>query len=159
MQAGVIGSATLALALTALAGCSAPSPTSQASTASFNTEIPLNEVMAHAMSPAAYQFWGGWGTKATLEGVIDLAPKNEAEWKRVEDGAVTVLLLTNIIKLQGYARPPLVEWNSAADRVASVAERARQAAERQDKDAIGVIGAELDVACEACHERFITEYR
>lgn len=151
-----------ALASAVLAGCSAPKPAPPAApvvkASDFNTRIPLNEVMAHAMSPAAFQFWGGWGSKSTPQGTVDLAPKNEAEWKRVEDGAITVLLLTNVLKLPGYAREPFAEWNSAADKVAAVAVRAQDAAERQDKEAIGVIGGELDVACEGCHQRFIATY-
>jgi hypothetical protein len=144
-----------------LTGCSRPAEPltpPAAITPVFNTSVPLNEVMAHVMNPAAFNFWSGWGTSYTVAGEIDLSPKNEAEWKRVEDGAITVLTTTNVIKLPGYVREPQADWIRYADKVAEVATRAKDAAERQNKNDLGSIGAELDEACEACHSRFIANY-
>jgi hypothetical protein len=120
----------------------------------FNTNIPLSEVMAHVMDPAAYAFWGGTGTSYTVEGETDLSPKTEAEWKRVEDGAAMVVLGANSLMLPGYARQPSADWNRYARKVSEVAERAKSAVERKDTAAMRTIGDELDAACEACHKQF-----
>jgi hypothetical protein len=143
----------LIIALTlALAGCG-PEPKTL-SAEPFNTDIPLDEVMAHVMDPAAYAFWGGTGTSYTVDGETDLSPKTDAEWKRVEDGAATVVLASNSLMLPGYARQPVADWNRYARLVSEVAERAKSAVERKDTDAMLTIGVELDEACEACHMQF-----
>lgn len=91
----------------------------------------------------------------TKSGVVDMSPKNDDEWKKVEDGAATVLVTMNTLKLPGYAREPRASWYAAADRVAGVARRAKDAAERQEKASIEQIGDELDPACEGCHTAFL----
>jgi hypothetical protein len=126
----------------------------QQSAQPFNTNIPLDEVMAHVMDPAAYAFWGGTGTSYTIDGDTDLSPKTEAEWKKVEDGAATVVLGSNSLMLPGYARQPVADWNRYARVVSEVAERAKAAVERKDTAAMKTIGDELDEACEACHKQF-----
>jgi hypothetical protein len=142
------------LALAALAGCSPKQSSPVAAAARFNTDIPINEVMAHVMDPAADQFWAGMGTSYTVEGERDLSPKSEAEWKRVEDGAATVVLATNSLMLPGYARAPVADWNRHAKDVADVAIRAKAAVEEKDLAEMKVISEELDHACEACHKQF-----
>ena len=136
----------------ALASCG-PEP-KQFTNAPFDTNIPLDEVMAHVMDPAAYAFWGGTGTSYTVDGDTDLSPKTEAEWKRVEDGAAMVILGANSLMLPGYAREPMADWDRYASKVAEVAERAKAAVERKDTSAMRTIGDELDAACEACHTQF-----
>ena len=149
----------LLLTLTiALASCG-PEPKqvaaqSSPSSPSFNTHIPLDEVMAHVMDPAAYAFWGGTGTSYTADGDTDLSPKTEAEWKKVEDGAAMVVLGANSLMLPGYAREPIADWDRYAAKVAEVAERAKASVERKDTAAMRTIGDELDAACEACHTQF-----
>jgi hypothetical protein len=126
----------------------------QAAQPPFNTNIPLAEVMAHVMDPAAYAFWGGTGTSYTADGDTDLSPKTEAEWKKVEDGAAMVVLGSNSLMLPGYAMPPVADWDRYARHVSEVAERAKAAVERKDTAAMRTIGDELDEACEACHKQF-----
>jgi hypothetical protein len=144
----------LACSLALASGCAKVEPTEAAVAAPYNTDIPINEVMAHVMNPAAYQFWSGWGVVEDEHGVRDLAPKTEAEWKTIEDGAATVVQATNVIMLPGYARAPEADWNRYAQDVAKLAMQGKQAAEKHDKDALGEIGEKLDVACDACHEKF-----
>src|SRR3954468_17329209 len=99
----------------------APEPNAAAASAlaaPFNTTIPLDEVMAHVMDPAADAFWGGTGTSYTVDGDTDLSPKTEAEWKRVEDGAAMFVLGANSLMVPGYAREPIADWDRYAAKVA-----------------------------------------
>lgn len=143
-----------ALAALALLASCAPKAKTPEATAQFNTSIPVNELMAHVLDPAANQFWGGMGTSYTVAGERDLSPKTEAEWKRVEDGAAMVVVGTNTLMLQGYARAPVQDWDRYAKGVADVASRAKAAVERKDIAAMKQAGDELDRACEACHKQF-----
>ncbi len=139
--------------LTLLASCG-PKPQPQPAPPQFNTDIPMNEVMAHVLDPAANQFWSGMGTSYTTAGERDLSPQSEAEWKRVEDGAATVVLASNALMAPGYAQAPTADWNRYAEAVAAVAIRAKAAVEKKDLVAMTEIADELDHACEACHKQF-----
>ncbi len=144
----------LACSLALIAGCARVKPAETAAAPPYNTEMPMNEVMFHVMNPAAFQFWSGWGVVEDEKGLRDLAPKTDAEWKYVEDGAAMVVQTTNAIMLPGYARAPEADWNRYAQNVAKIAMRGKIAAEKHDSAALGDIGEELDVACDACHEKY-----
>jgi hypothetical protein len=144
----------LACSLALAAGCARVKPTETAAAPPYNTDMPMNEVMFHVMNPAAFQFWSGWGVLEDEKGIHDLTPKTDAEWKVVEDGAATVAQMTNVIMMPGYARAPEAEWNRYAQGVAKLAMQGKLAAEKHDAKALGEIGEQLDVACDACHEKF-----
>jgi hypothetical protein len=156
-----LATACLALMVSACHQAATVSPaTAQAATArpEFNTKIPVIEVMDHVMDPAAYAFWGGSGTTLTRSGdrvgERDRSPRTEAEWKKVEDGAATVVLASNALMVDGYAREPVADWRRYAAHVGDVALKAKAAAEQKNKGVMMDIGSELDTACEACHKQF-----
>jgi hypothetical protein len=113
--------------------------------------------MVHVMDPAARAFWKGWGEVYDSDGLHDVSARTGEEWKRVEDGAATVVLATNTLMLPAYLRKPEDEWNRWAKEVADLAMKGKQAAEMQDKAAIEEIGGKLDTACDSCHEAFRAE--
>src|SRR5262249_51473997 len=137
-----------ALAALAAASCDkAPEETVAAppAAAPYNTEIDVNELMVHAMDPAARAFWAGWGEMYDDKGLHDLSPKNEEEWKKVEDGAAMVVLATNSLMLPYSQRKPESEWLQRAKKVADIAMEGKNAAELQDVKAMEEIGGRLDV--------------
>jgi hypothetical protein len=143
-----------------LAGCTSPKPAETASAATalpaapYNTDVEIAEVMEHVMNPAGYQFWSGWGGVEDEHGYHDLTPKTDEEWKKVEDGAATIVVATNAIMVPGYARAPQADWYGEALKVQKIALEGKAAAERHDKDALGDIGERLDAACDGCHAKF-----
>jgi hypothetical protein len=148
-----------ACVLVATTGCSqqpaTPAPAVEAAaTPNYDTSMSVDELMIHAMEPAAYEFWGGWGVVVDNDGPHDLRPTTEERWKQVENGAATVLQMTNVLQLPGYARSPQADWNRYAQGVAKLAAEGKAAAERKDYDGIGKVGEQLDAACDACHEKF-----
>lgn len=147
----------LTMAVT-LASCSKPKPPLPPP-APYNLEIPVNELMAHVISPAAFAFWGGAGVVSNAAGEHDLTPKTEAEWKKVEDGAATVVEGVNTLMLPGRARAPQADWYRHATKVGKLAKAGKDAAEHQDRDAVWKIGGELDEACDDCHKQFMPNYR
>jgi len=140
-----------------LASCSGPAPPA-ADTTRYNTDIAVNEVMAHVVNPAAFQFWKGSGESYSKGHVEDLSPQTEEAWKSVEDGAAIVVIAMNTLKTPGYARKPTIDWNRHADEIATIAMQGKMAAEKQDKVAIATIGEKLDEACENCHRQFDPNY-
>jgi hypothetical protein len=123
----------------------------------YNSDVDVDEIMVHVMDPAARQFWAGWGETYSKDGLVDISAKTDEEWKKVEDGATTVVLATNTLMLPAYQRKPVDEWNKYAKAVADLAMLGREGADKQDKVAMEDIGGKLDVACDACHAAFRSE--
>lgn len=117
--------------------------------------LDLFEFMFHAMDPAAKDFWAGWGEVHSANGVERVQPTSEAEWKRVEDGAATVVLLGSLLRSPTY-RPENAgsDWDRFAQAVSVTAERGRLAAANQQTADLGRIGEELYAACKACHDAY-----
>ncbi len=111
--------------------------------------------MVHVMDPAAKQFWAAWGEVHTLDGLIDISAKTEEEWKKVEDGAATVIVAAGVLQRPEYTREPAGKWRGYAKAVADLAKTGMERAEAQDLTAMQTLGEELDKRCEACHEAFI----
>ena len=143
-------------AVMTLVACSKPSPPPPPA-AAFHTEIPVKELMAHVMEPAAFEFWNGSGWESTRAGMRDRTPTTEVGWATVENGAATVVETSNSLLLPGRPRPPAAQWSRYARSLGDVALRAKAAAERHDKQAIWDIGIELDHACEACHKQYLPQ--
>jgi hypothetical protein len=145
----------ICLSAVAAASCSPqPAPGAAADASPYNTDMDVQELMVHVMEPAAYGFWNGWGMIINAEGTFDISPRTERDWKGVENGAATVIAATNTLLLPAYIRQPEAEWRKAAKAVADIAKEGKDAAERQDKQAMYDLGARLDEACDACHSTF-----
>ena len=121
----------------------------------FTTDIPLNEVMAHVIEPAAFQFWDGSGWIATENSARDRTPTTDEGWKVVENGAATVVEASNGLLPPGRVREPAADWTRHVQDLAKVALKAKAAAEAKDGAATFAVGIELDHACEACHKQFL----
>jgi hypothetical protein len=154
---GLSRRALTAFALMGAAGlgaCSGAEPAVSSATPPYNADLDMKELMEHVMQSGAYGFWKGWGMIYTPEGTFDISPRTEQEWEAVENGAATVIAVTNVLMTEPYMRDPQDEWYQAAKAVADVAKAGKDAAEKHDKQAMYDIGAKLDEACEACHKKF-----
>ena len=121
----------------------------------YRTTLPLNDVMGHIISPAAFAFWDAWGSVSREDGVHDMRPTTEAGWEAAENGAATVAEAANLLLLPSRRRDD-GDWVMYAQRLSDVALEAMEATEARDSDRIGVVGGKLDQACEACHQKYLT---
>lgn len=115
-------------------------------------EIDLYEFMVHALDHSARDFWSGWEVISSESGDEERFPASPEEWKRVEDGAATVLLLTNVLATPDYRLEGADSWDGYVEVVADVARRARLAAANERADEMEDLGVELYEACSACHD-------
>jgi hypothetical protein len=139
----------VAVAAAALTSCQ---PGGQAQ---YNTAIDVPELMIHVIDPAAFMFWRGSGFEITEEGERDLSPTTPEGWKTVEDGAAIVAEAGNMLMLPNRARAPEGEWNKLAKLMTERALEAKEAAMKQDKQAVFDTGGRLYEVCVACHQKFI----
>lgn len=120
----------------------------------YRTALPLNDVMGHIISPAAFAFWGAWGQVSNGDGVHDLRPTTEAGWQMAENGAATVAEAANLLLLPSRRRDN-GDWVRYAHSLSDAALEALEATEARDSARMGVAGGKLNEACEACHQKYL----
>jgi hypothetical protein len=146
-----------ALAASVSLGACSPTPSAEPAASAlppYQTEIDTLEAMVHGVDPAAKAFWLGWREVWDETGYHDLSAKTDEDWKRVEDGATTLALLSNALMLPHSQREPRADWLRYAKESADVAMEGKSAAEARDVGQIEEIGARLDETCDACHAQF-----
>lgn len=120
----------------------------------YKTSLPLNDVMGHVISPAAFAFWNAWGQVSKEDGLHDMRPTTEAGWQAAENGAATVAEAANLLLLPSRRKDD-GDWVKYAQALSDVALEAMEATEARDSDRMGVVGGKLDEACEACHQKYL----
>src|ERR1700736_4978096 len=79
--------------LTSACSSSKPAQTPSHSTALWGDLKPVvsvKELMRDMIDPASDNIFDAVGTVATKEGVVDIAPKTDADWEKLRIGAVTL---------------------------------------------------------------------
>jgi hypothetical protein len=137
----------------------------------------VREIMKAMVDPNAEIVWGAVGVVHEKSGTVEKEPRTEEEWTTVENGAMALAEVANLLKLPGrrVAHPeeansmrwpeatltPVqieermahsrVAWDRSADALQAAAMKAFAAARAHDKNAVFNIGEEIDNACESCH--------
>lgn len=145
-----------------LCGCQKTSQTGSQSSAAqpkFNTELPVDELMAHVVDPASFVYWKGAGTEETAKGTKDLAPTTDEGWEALESGAATLIEAGNMLQLPGRpkAHTSDADWNAYAQQLTNLAIPAKAAAEKHDAKGVYKLGAEIYQVCTACHEEYVIQ--
>jgi cytochrome c556 len=176
----------LACALVATSACrraDEPATTAAAAPAAPTqpTYIPdatVKDLMLNIVDTSADAVWLSVTTEVNEKGIIDTRPRNDEEWLKVRQGAVTLAEAANLLMIPGrhVARPgeksetPGVElepaemeelinkdratWNARATALHDAAMLALRAAESHDADKIFEIGETIEHACESCHKTY-----
>jgi hypothetical protein len=137
----------------------------------------VREIMKAMVDPNAAIVWGAVGVVHEKHGTVEKEPKTEEEWTTVENSAMALAEVANLLKMPGrrVAHPeeantmrwpeatltPVqieeriantrVAWDKSADALQAAAMKAFAAARAHDKNAVFSIGEEIDNACESCH--------
>jgi len=119
----------------------------------FHTILDLKQFMLLVIDPAADGVWDSVKTIMTKKGTEEIRPKTEEQWTAVRASAATVAEAANLLMLDGRARDKN-EWMTAVRRLTDTAEKAMQAAEAKDPDAVFTAGGEMYEACRGCHQRY-----
>jgi len=145
---------TLALCFLPALACSEDGTRAAASVSGQVSELPAQELMIHVIEPAARNFWKGWGEVLDENGWRDVSPRNDGEWKVVEDGAATLLAASEPLRQPAYGREPVDKWERLIEPMLAAARDGKAGAEKQDSSLMFALGEKLDEACDACHAQF-----
>ena len=176
----LVYSLALLMVLTA-AGCNRATEATAPAAAAMPPFIPdhtIKDLMLNVIDTNADVVWLSVTTVASDKGLIETRPKNDAEWMRVRQGAVTLAEAANLLMIPGrhVARPgeksetPGVELEPSEmeelinkDRPAfykhakalyDAAMLAVEAIDKKDADRVFEVGENIDQACEQCHRNY-----
>tara|TARA_B100001113_G_scaffold84721_1_gene67429 strand:- start:233 stop:661 length:429 start_codon:yes stop_codon:yes gene_type:complete len=116
----------------------------------------MHDFMAHLLTPASEAIWESSGYVITEEGEFSLEPTNEEEWERVLYGAKVITESASLLSIPSRSKNRN-EWIVFAGLLEGVGQKAFEAAEKKDVDALFEIGAELYQVCVACHQVYMNE--
>jgi hypothetical protein len=155
----------------------APAPVAQPAVEALPVGT-VKDVMKGIVDPNAMAVWDAVSAESTPTGVVEKAPKTDAEWAVVEHNALTLAEAANLLLTPGRAMsrpeeansksqpdaPELTpvqiekkiadnraEWVKHAKDLQDKAVKAMAAAKAHDKDGLLNVGEEIDGACESCH--------
>ncbi len=86
--------------------------------------------------------------------VPNQAPKNDKEWKAVQDSALTLAEAGNLLLIPGRARDT-GDWTKFAKSLVSQGSKAFKAANAKDAKSLEGIGNDIDQVCEDCHAKYL----
>ena len=138
------------LALVLLSGCRAAP---QQAPPPFKPVADVKQLMQAVIDPAADVVWGAVGSIETKDGVQEIYPKNEAEWLLVRNAAITLAEGGNLLMMDGRAKDR-AEWQKHSLDLIELGTRAIKVAEKQDRQGVFDVGAEIYATCSACHEKY-----
>ena len=116
----------------------------------------MHDLMAHLLTPASEAIWESSGYVITEEGEFSLEPTTEEEWERVLYGAKVITESASLLSIPSRSKNRN-EWIVFADLLEGVGQKAFEAAERKDVEALFEVGAELYQVCVACHQVYMNE--
>jgi cytochrome c556 len=189
---GLLARAGLLLLGATIAACSsskpAPTPakttdTPQAAAALWGDLKPVvsvKELMKYMIDPVADNIFNAVGSTLTKHGMVDVAPKTEEDWDKIQTGATSLAEAASLLKIRRPFTPPgdennstgpdavelspaqitakverdPVEWNARIEAMRNVALEALDVVKRKDVNELWDVGENLDRACEACHRSY-----
>jgi len=143
-----IGACVLLIGSAMLAGC-AP----EAEELPFRPVANVSQLMSAMIDPAADVVWDAVGTIITEDMVEHWEPETDEEWAAVLRGAVTLTESANLLMIGDRARDQDT-WMRMSQAMVAAGQRAVEAAENQDVEAIYAVGEAVYNACDQCHNLY-----
>ena len=146
----------LALSLSLSTGCGpgtvpdAPAALDSAATPQPVTD--LRQTMEWILDPSADVIWESAGTIITAEGETELAPTTDEGWDNVRNHAAIVAETGNLLMMSG--RSAGIDWDEYAQGLRAAGQRAIEAAEVHDSEALFDAGGQLYRVCLGCHQQY-----
>jgi hypothetical protein len=115
--------------------------------------LTLKQLMEWVIDPSADVIWDSVKSISTREGTQEIAPQTEAQWAAVRNAAATLTEAGHLLMLPGRARDDK-EWAVAAQALVRTSEKALEAAEAKNKDALFALGGDIYSVCRGCHLQY-----
>jgi hypothetical protein len=140
------------LAVALLCGCA---PEAEAES-DFVLVGDVRELMAHVVDPASDVYWDAVGIIVDAEGEHPFFPRSDEEWEAVSNAAFMMAESGNLMMMEGRA-PDQGAWITMSQQFVEVSQRALEAADARNLDAVFDMGAEVYYVCTNCHAVYALE--
>jgi hypothetical protein len=155
----------------------APAPAAAPSLTDMTPVVSIRELMSHMIDPLADNIWNAVYWNSTPEGSVEVMPKTDEDWEKVRIGALSIAEGIYLLKVPREPTPPGVVinssgpnppelsptqikekiardpvlWDAKIQATRNAALEVLEVVKKRDAMALFEAGADLDVACEACH--------
>ena len=116
----------------------------------------IADLMAGVVEPAAEVYWDAVGVIVDSAGEHQLAPQTEEDWLAVRAAAYTVAEAGNLLMLPERALDQ-GPWITMSQSLVEIGQRALEAADSRNLDAVFDMGAEMYYVCTNCHGTYALE--
>lgn len=128
----------------------------------LSAKTTIKDIMNSMMVPASTAVWNSVADVTDATGVHEAKPVTDDDWNNVYLSAVELTEVGNLLMIGGRERcvggaiPALyrADFNEKAREIIEAGNVALIAAKKHDVDGISVAGERIDVACDACHEKY-----
>jgi hypothetical protein len=128
----------------------------QEAASSYRPVGDVADLMAGVVEPAAEVIWDAVGVIVDAEGEHQLAPQTEEDWLMVRFAAYTVAESGNLLMMPERALDQAA-WITMSQSLVEMGQRAIEAADARDLDAVFDVGAEIYYVCTNCHSTYANE--
>ena len=168
----------LAAALLVAAACQRAAETPPGHQPPFVPDATVKDLMLGIIDPSADVVWLSVTTEVSEQGTLETRPRNDEEWTKVRQGALTLAEAANLLMIPGrkvapddhVSEVPGIElegpemdaliatdraaWDTHARALYDAAMAAYRAAGAKDADTIFEVGETIEHACEGCHRAY-----
>jgi hypothetical protein len=180
---GLVSTAVVIFAGTLASQCSAPkqapapAPPTPALLGDMKPVVSVKELMKYTIDPLSDNIFNAVSWDSTRKGIVYTRPQTDADWEKVEVGAVTLAESIYLLKVPrlfapagdvndstGPHPPELspteikakidkdpVLWNAKIEALRNTMLEVIEIVKKKDVDALFDAGGDMDKACEACH--------
>ena len=116
----------------------------------------LADLMNGVVEPAAEVIWDAVGVIVDADGEHQLAPQTEEDWLMLRFAAYTVAESGNLLMMPERALDQGA-WVTMSQQLVEMGQRAIEATDARNLDAIFDVGAEIYYVCTNCHGAYAME--
>jgi cytochrome c556 len=127
-------------------------PTAEVQTA-VEPIASVKQIMSAIVTPASAVVYQSVGTVISAKGIEETAPKDDDEWAAVGSNAAALAEAGNLMMLEGRA-VDRGDWIKMAQAMVDAAKTTLKAVEAKSADGVLAAGAELNMTCDNCHQRY-----
>jgi hypothetical protein len=166
--------AVASLVLVCAIACSGSAPPAP----EFQTTATMKDIMESIVDPHADGLWESVEVVATLQGVVEKAPKTDDDWKALRHHAIAIMEAANLLivpgrriaapgqkaedaridlnpeEIEALVRKDPAQWAQLARGLHDAGVLYRVAIEARDLKKFMEAGEALDTACENCHKKY-----
>ncbi len=115
----------------------------------------VKALMATEVQSSAQTYWDAVRYISDEQGSRKIEPRTDAEWQKVEQGALALQRMGEELKAPAYASGRGTDWQEFSQGMVDVSALAAQAARERNTDKVLEVGGTLYNVCSACHEVYM----